>query len=919
MNRLARACTTQWCASILLVGVLAGGAMKGECLLADYRRDSVSLDGTWLALPGHSDEKVWRPEVAEKMKWQEVDVPGPVLPLSDESDRTAAVRDTVGVWVRRSVELSPDRARRNALLKWATIRFGATVWVNGVEVDRCVPICPHTVFLPAGALRAGANEIVMWIPGWAGVQKSASGYPLTPTGGSTQAWGTKVPGIYGDIWLEFYDGVCVKSVLAVADIRRKTVSFRYHLAGVEQVSDATVSVNVCLKDSEKTEGAAARPHAPSEGEIAVVLPEMQAWSPESPVLYTARVAVEAGGRVKDRVEFDFGMREISVRNGRFFLNGKPLWLRGSNLVNEWRWGDLYNRQVKRYLIDEARLMNLNCFRTHTEPPPTLWVETADRHGMMILAEFPVLYNHADFNFTDEEKEVFHRNALADAEGWVTKLWNHPSVIIWVLSNESVHDNEWEKGPFYRFVKNLDPTRPCMRTGHDEDAGLINDGTPDILDIHTCFNYNCGPEGKLLAQVAEQARKKDPRRPLTNTEYMNLFGGESLRWNGQEKHPDEKLTFAECCAEHTEAMRRLRYDGILPYMYAGWTGLRGTTWRDDYPTPMAAALHSVMSPVLASIDLFDRNFIAGSRQTAPVVLINELDREVKARLDFFLTEKNPLFVPDENALKAALWSEERQVTFPSGSVRTMRVSWRMPEKEGVYYLAAVVRREGDSPVVSQRTVRSICPPARDALAGTRILLLGGDKTIASWCRAHGAAVVSGASGRVDADCALVWDESAVSPSLRQVLTGPLTTFLEGGGRAVVADQKGWTWKEFVNCEIGKGVRRTRDRVVGSRAFAFPEASGHRIFDGINPEFLKRWNGLPGTICDETIIDTTAIPESRRLLWVSHPRNTAALSVPVGKGEIVFCQLQVRRRIAPDSPDYDPVAERILVNLLKKQGR
>ena len=45
------------------------------------------------------------------------------------------------------------------------------------------------------------------------------------------------------------------------------------------------------------------------------------------------------GRVLDEVTFRFGMREIGVKDRNYKLNGKNLWLRGSNLVFEWNWGD----------------------------------------------------------------------------------------------------------------------------------------------------------------------------------------------------------------------------------------------------------------------------------------------------------------------------------------------------------------------------------------------------------------------------------------------------------------------------------------------------------------------------------------------------------------------------------------------------
>ena len=69
-----------------------------------------------------------------------------------------------------------------------------------------------------------------------------------------------------------------------------------------------------------------------------------------------------------------------------------------------------------------------------------------------------------FQFTPEEYEIWHQNVLIDAAGWMSRLWNHPSVIMWVLSNESRRDNEWEEGPYQDFVNQLDPTRSTLRTG-----------------------------------------------------------------------------------------------------------------------------------------------------------------------------------------------------------------------------------------------------------------------------------------------------------------------------------------------------------------------------------------------------------------------------------------------------------------------
>ncbi|HUS47859.1 MAG TPA: glycoside hydrolase family 2 TIM barrel-domain containing protein [Phycisphaerae bacterium] len=906
--------------AIAALCVFAACAAGGELVL-DHQRDAVNLAGTWKLLLEHGDRDVWKPQVAAKLgPWKPVQVPASSLMTPDDGDWKAISelhKNTKYVWIRRSFELDAAHSSRGAVLKWGGIRFGAKAWINGKEVADHVPVGPHTALLPTGTLKAGRNEIVLRIPGWAGVPKSASGYPLTPTGGATQSWGGKGPAVYQDIWLELYDRAYAKWVLAMPNVAEKSVTFRVWLDAAGPLPES-VSLAAAVREpgKEPVLGRASkgvsptkRPAAPAD--ITCSLKDFKPWTPQTPHLCEAEVRVTAGGKTCDTVRFRFGMRQITNEGGHFRLNGRPLWLRGSNLVNEWLWGDRFNENCKQYIIDEARSMSLNCFRTHTQPPPPTWLNVADTHGMMILAEMPLLYNHGDFKYTPEELEVVHRNALLDATGWVTRMWNHPSIVIWVISNESRYDKQWESTKLFNHVKRLDPTRLIMRTG-DEKVG-----TPDMVDVHTCFNVVRGPEGELLVNMSKLMAAKDANRPLTNTEYMNHMWDPSGRWLGRQKHPDFPLAYAECAAEHTEAMRRLQFDCLLPYMYAGWTRLRGKmSWRNDYPTPMAAALHSVMSPVLASIETFDRNYVAGEKIETGLMLINETHDDVAATLDLYVTPHNPLFVPDANALKAAIWRESMPLKLAADSIARRMVQFAVPEKECTYYLAAVLRREGDTPVVSQRTVRAIDPDkTAAALKGLRVLLLGADDTSQAWLKRRQCQLVPlPKDGKPAADVALVWDAVKLTEAERGSADA-LRRFAQAGGRIVVADQQKWAWKELADCRIGLPEFKFRNPVICSRAHAH-EGVEHQVLRDIPAEWLWRWNGLPGTIANEVILEGPALENGRKILWVSRPIYTAVLSLPVGKGEIVFCQLKLRDRVSPDSKMYDPAAERVLMNLLRK---
>jgi len=885
--------------SVLCLCVLP--ALAAGDRAADVERDSVSLDGRWDRLVEHGDAEVWRPAVAAELgPWKRALIPGTLLAGTKPEDRKR-----VGcVWARRRFVLDAARVGRGAVLAWNGIRYGATVWLNGRQLGHHAPIGPNAMLVPPGLLKRGRNELVLKVLGQGGLPRSQSGYPLIPVGSGTQRWGHKDAAIYDDIRLDFYDRAHLKWVLAVPDVKAGAVTFRIWLDGAEALPPRIdLTATVCPADGGETAGSHRVRLATGTMPVELTVPikNVKRWTPATPYVYRADLSVRADGRPCDAVRFSFGMREISVVKGRYRLNGRPLRLRGSNLVSEWAWGGRrgqFNRQVKSYIVDEARAMSLNCFRTHTLPPPTRWLDVADRHGTMILAEFPVLYNHANFRYTPAELEVFHRNALLDATGWVTKLWNHPSIVIWVLSNESRYDAEWEAGPYWRHVRALDPTRPCLRTG-------CLKGTPETVDVHTCNNYSRGAEGQAILTFRRLAAHKDPTRTLTNTEYMNhLASREAIntRWLGRADHPDEPLTYAEFAMEHTEALRRLNFDCILPYMYAPYTRLRGNNWRPDYPTPVAAALHSAMAPVLASLDLFDRNVIAGHSVTTRLALINETLQDVPATLDLCVTPRHPLFVPDEAALRAAVHRQQHHLVLKADTIGETTLTWPVPEKEGVYYLAAVLRRQGAKPVVSQRLIHAIDQRrSMRGLAKRRVVLLGGNALAERWLRAKGidhTTDIAPAAG----DVVLVWDASRLSEATRR-RAADILHFARGGGRVAILNQDRWTWTALADFRLTSG--------LSSRAFASAGVT-HPMLTGIDPDYLKRWNGLPGTIA-EHVIDGPILERGERLLWMENPRRAIAVRLPVGKGEVLVSMLGIRGRAAGGAT-FDPVAERVLLNII-----
>ena len=872
------------------------------------RANSVSLNGQWEFARGTGDEQAEVAAGQQRLNWQPVVLPGPFMKWSQE-----AANQTKFVWARRSFNVTPTQANGLAVLRWNRIACGAAAFINGQNVGENEPTGPYQVIIPPGVMKPGENQIVLKIRGAAAVRRSKSGNALIPAG-----FGVGLPEVTDDVWIDFSDSAYMKWVLAMPDLARSRVKLRITPTGIQRAEDLRIVAQVKPWPDGQVIGQGQAPARllpdpdPLGGEhffVEVPMPGFKPWIYEQCPLYTAQVKLIKEGRTLDEVTFRFGMREIAVKDRHYKLNGKNLWLRGSNLVFEWDWGDTITGHEVDYLVTKAREMSMNSFRTHTRPLPRLWADISDEHGTMILAEFPVLYNYADYKFTPEEYQIWHRNVLTDSAGWMARLWNHPAVIMWVLSNESRNDDQWEEGPFQDFVNKLDPTRPTLRTGTR---------TRENYDVHPCGNVTETDEGHLQPSIASWF-KEAGERTTTNTEYINDFGHPRTQWPGVDDRLANDLAVAQIGAEHTEAMRRARLDGIWPYMYAGWTRTRlaarvretgkgSAVWKANYAAPQSAAWHSSLSPVLASLDLFDPDYRTGQQITTDLHLINDSWHDANIHVDLLLTRECPEFIPEAKCFDQPVSRWSLDFALKADSIDKTPITWKLPEDEGNYWLTARTTGVTGRPVLSQRFVRAVKPSVvPDAAKQRTFVILGSGDAARAFFKSRGLRTSERLDGlSPDTHLVVVWNATHLTEAEKQNAKA-LCDFAGQGGRVIVLSTPSWNWPQLCDMKIGKAERF-------SRVFLHADVK-HPMLSGIDPQWLIRWNGLPGTVGIGRL-EGAALDRAKKILWAREPNTTIAAELPAaaGDGYILFLQLDLQRRVDRSKPNYDPVAERILINVL-----
>lgn len=259
---------------------------------------------------------------------------------------------------------------------------------------------------------------------------------------------------------------------------------------------------------------------------------IRAWSPSSPVLYTAHAVLKVDGRTVDETSTRFGFRRIQATPHGLLLNGEPVFLTGFNRHEDSpRTAMATDLQTTRSDLKAMKEAGANFVRLCHYPHHPAELDMCDEIGLLALDEIP-LYFWNDIAEGRRTNKARVKAAARQLERMIARDFNHPSVIFWSVSNET-HDDEPEVAEsnreLIRLARRLDPTRlhvhvTCRFMTHpffEEDDVMCVNYYPSIDwggGGHTpgTFDY-AGSSTKWRESLAE-LRGKFPDKPILVTEF-----------------------------------------------------------------------------------------------------------------------------------------------------------------------------------------------------------------------------------------------------------------------------------------------------------------------------------------------------------------------------------------------------------------
>ena len=225
------------------------------------------------------------------------------------------------------------------------------------------------------------------------------------------------------------------------------------------------------------------------------------WSPENPNLYSVKTVVLDGKKAVDDYTSPLGFRwfKFTADQG-YFLNGEHYYFKGANVHQDHAgWGDAvadsgFFRDVK--LVKDA---GFDFIRGSHYPHAPVFAQACDELGMLFWSE-NCFWGTGGFKNANWSCSAYPTDAADDADfeasvkaslrDMIRINRNHPSIIVWSMSNEPFFSDQSVMPKVRRFLSDLvaysheqDPTRPaaiggCQRGDIDklgDIAGYNGDG------------------------------------------------------------------------------------------------------------------------------------------------------------------------------------------------------------------------------------------------------------------------------------------------------------------------------------------------------------------------------------------------------------------------------------------------------------
>ncbi len=393
-------------------------------------------------------------------------------------------------------------------------------------------------------------------------------------------------GLYRPVWLEATEKSYIDDLVVETDAMHTPARIRVRTllaSKIDEDTERTLDLRLAGPDKEET----ARIVQPVqltkksiEIDLEIEVENALLWTPAHPNLYTLTVDLRSkeGDRVLDRRQNRVGIRTIQIDGTRLLVNGEPFLIQGINRYENYpKTGMTSTERNLRRDLDLIKDLGVNAVRCHY--PYSQWTYAlCDEIGLFAVCEVP-LYQWGRIGHSTKNLDA----AKTQLDEMIRSLRNHPSVMMWSVSNET-RTQPRNKGEEYRrlsemvvegnlelveMANRLDTTRPVIEPSNEWPRDIVLEQT-DLTSVNVYLGAPTPHVDSIpnmmdtMHERMQILRETYPDKPILVTEFgtwclrgfdANYFPGEryqaallSSYWEEFLKEPDFAGGFIWCFAD-----------------------------------------------------------------------------------------------------------------------------------------------------------------------------------------------------------------------------------------------------------------------------------------------------------------------------------------------------------------------------------
>jgi beta-galactosidase len=509
------------CFQILLLAltVSIGGVFAAPrqviSLDSDWRFHRGDIQGVWPN--GSTNKSLWpaskflSPTYYDS-SWQRVNVPhdyiveGRFDPKAENQHACLLVEPG---WYRKTISIPALAPGRRLWLEFDGVYRDSQMWLNGHFLGRHTSGYTSFLYDVSDVAKPGADNLLIvrvdpkdfegwWYEG-GGIYRHARLVSVASV--HVAPWGVQVVPNVRDLG----DGVQADARLEIIT----TLANDSDTAARATVLSEVIAADGAAVATERTTHRLA-PESSLDVPQSLDISNASLWSCEHPYLYHLRTTVFAAPspwvaerdkrdhraqpttiheKLVDQITTDFGVRTIRFDVDRgFFLNGKPVKIKGvCNHQDFAGVGIALPDRVHEFRVQKIKEIGANALRFSHHMMASELLDACDRLGVLVMAENRHL---------DDSPEI-----LGQLEALIRRDRNHPSIVLWSISNEEKEQGsklgERQGRAMVDLIRKLDNTRPTTAAMNNG----IGRGLTKVIDVQG-FNYHPDTWDKLHLELPQ---------------------------------------------------------------------------------------------------------------------------------------------------------------------------------------------------------------------------------------------------------------------------------------------------------------------------------------------------------------------------------------------------------------------------------